>query len=66
MGCGDSTAHIQPKIQNRAPVQNFNNNSNTVFYQMQNMKRPRFLNPSLISPDQQATLWKIIQQDSIK
>ncbi len=48
MGCGNSSMHVgHPLKQNNnqpAIRQNFNNNSSTLFYQMQNAKRPKFLN----------------------
>ncbi len=49
MGCGNSSAYVgQPLRQNNNNQsiikQNFNNNSSTLFYQMQNAKRPKFLN----------------------
>lgn len=68
MGCVDSHSQIAPRSQqSTALVQNYNQNSSTMFYQMQNMKRPKFLNTAFfLQPQQQETLWKIIQQDSYK
>ena len=66
MGCGESSVAMPPRLQNNPPTQNYNNNSSTMFYQMQNAKRPKFLNPMSLNPMQQDALWKIIQRDSIK
>jgi hypothetical protein len=65
MGCDNSNAYVQRPIAQR-PAQNYNNNSSTMFYQMQNTKPPKFLNPQQISQQQKDTLWKIIQTDSLR
>jgi hypothetical protein len=66
MGCGDPAMTMPPRKQNTGPVQNYNNNNSTMFYQMQNAKRPRFLNPQPISQQQRDALWAVIQRNSLK
>lgn len=65
MGCNNSTTYAQQPIIKK-PAQNYNNNTSSMFYQMQNAKRPKFLNPQQLSQHQKDTLWKIIQSDSLK
>lgn len=52
MGCIDSRPALAPRTPNAAPVQNYNNNPSTMFYQMQNAKRPKFLNPQQLGQPQ--------------
>lgn len=65
MGCDNSTTYPQQPLALK-PAQNYNNNTSSMFYQMQNAKRPKFLNPQQLSQQQKDTLWKIIQSDSLK
>lgn len=65
MGCIDSSTLPPPRTQNTAPPQNYNNQS-TMFYQMQNAKRPKFLNPQPLPQPLLETLWTVIQKNSLK
>lgn len=65
MGCINSSTPPPPRAQNTAPPQNYNN-PNTMFYQMQNAKRPKFLNPQPLAQSQLETLWAVIQKNSLK
>lgn len=67
MGCGDSMVEV-PRQSNTIPVirQNYNNQSTSMFNQMQNVKRPKFLNDQLPNQQQRDILWAIIQKDSLK
>lgn len=65
MGCTDSAPLPPPRAQNAPPPQNYNN-QNTMFYQMQNAKRPKFLNPQPLPQYQLEALWGIIQRNSLK
>ena len=44
MGCGEPGMTMPPRPNNTVRPQNYNNNSSTMFYQMQNAKKPKFLN----------------------
>jgi hypothetical protein len=44
MGCGESNIVVPIRPSNPTSNQNYNKNSSTMFYQMQNAKRPKFLN----------------------
>ena len=66
MGCGDSSMAMPPRTQNPSPAQNYNKNPSTMFYQMQNAKRPKFLHPQELNQNQKETLWSIIQKNSLR
>jgi hypothetical protein len=65
MGCGDSMAMPRHSLQQR-PANNYNNNPSSMFYQMQNVKKPKFLNNQQLTQFQKDTLWAIIQKNSLK
>jgi len=65
MGCGDSMAMPQRSLQ-QPPAHNYNNNPSSIFNQMQNVKRPKFLNNQQLTQLQKETLWAIIQRNSLK
>lgn len=69
MGCGDSAMGVHRPVQSgqaQNQIQNYNNNSQSMFFQMQNAKRPKFLNPQQLSQSSKDTLWAIIQRNSLK
>ena len=67
MGCSDSSA-VAPQIQNRAQIaaQPNYNNQNTIFYQMQTTKRPKFLNAQALHQQTLDAIWAIIKKNSLK
>jgi hypothetical protein len=66
MGCGEPGMTMPPRPNNTVRPQNYNNNSSTMFYQMQNAKKPKFLHQQLPNQIQRDTLWAIIQRNSLK
>lgn len=65
MGCGDSAVVAQRGLIQR-PANNYKNNSSSMFFQMNNVKRPKFLNAQQLTQLQKETLWAIIQKNSLK
>lgn len=65
MGCSDS--HAQPPISRpQIAAQPNYNNQNTIFYQMQNTKKPKFLNAQPLHQQTLDALWAIIKKNSLK
>jgi hypothetical protein len=66
MGCSDSMLAVPPRTTQMNQTQNYKNNTSSKFYQMENTKRPKFLNNQQITQFQKDTLWAIIQRNSVR
>lgn len=65
MGCTDSTVAVPLSRPQIAAQPNYNN-QNTIFYQMQTTKRPKFLNPQPLYQQTLDAIWEIIKRNSLK